>query len=58
MSMTKKDYQLIAKELQWADNHGWTDHIELMAESLADAFEADNPNFDRDKFLAACGIEV
>ena len=57
MSMTKTDYEMISKELRYADKQGWTDHIELMAESLADTFEASNPKFNRDKFLQACGVD-
>jgi stalled ribosome rescue protein Dom34 len=29
----------------------------MLSKELADYFAKDNPNFDRDKFLAACGIE-
>lgn len=36
-----------ARELQWAS----------FAIALADLFADDNPNFDRIRFLKACGIE-
>mgnify|MGYP000930104107 FL=1 len=57
--MTKKDYELIIEIL--ADQS-----CELMTagvyESLARAFTyklaLDNPKFNRDMFLTACGIEV
>ncbi len=29
-----------------------------MAEKLADYFASDNPRFDRERFLTACGVEV
>lgn len=56
--MTKKDYELIARVLSYADQENWTDHIELIAEEFADELENDNPKFNRDMFLTACGIEV
>jgi hypothetical protein len=30
--------------------------IEVSAEALADEFERENPRFDRDRFLIACGV--
>jgi hypothetical protein len=56
MSMTKKDYELIAEWLKHCDSEGWTDHAELMAEELADTLEQKNTNFNRTYFLEACGI--
>lgn len=29
---------------------------EPIAQQFADLFEQDNPNFDRDRFLKACGV--
>lgn len=62
--MTRKDYVLIAQaiketipsrivtEIDAAFNRGagWTAH------NIADALEKDNPRFDRERFLAACGV--
>ena len=31
--------------------------IEELAKSLADYFASDNPNFDRRRFLTACGLD-
>lgn len=31
--------------------------LRVMAYRLADVFAAENPNFDRDRFLAACRVE-
>lgn len=57
--MTRKDYELIAAAIkatkppshhQAADQqHEWT------ASTLADALGRDNPRFDRERFIKACG---
>lgn len=65
MSMTKKDYELIAKELRAQHELlGFHDGVTgggqsvyktscvLWAKTLGDA----NPRFNREMFLAACGI--
>lgn len=55
--MTKKDYELIAEvernsyDVPYSINE--TSHIHR----LADALQANDPKFDRNKFLQACGIE-
>ena len=64
--MTRKDYQLIASALApvnaWYDDYSnvTRDHaIEvraMIASSLATTLALDNPRFDRDKFLKACGL--
>lgn len=56
--MTRKDYVLIAAVL----NGLFTEYPRsfgdiakpALVNRLATALEADNPNFDRDKFVAAC----
>jgi hypothetical protein len=53
--MRKKDYELIAKTLNWARSCG-IDTIGIV-QDLAIKFALDNPKFDRQKFLIACGIE-
>lgn len=35
-------------------NGGYEDRIAAMAGDLADLFEIDNPNFDRNRFFRAC----
>lgn len=57
--MTRKDYQLIADVFA---NFGQM--IELsetigadIARELANALQADNPRFDRARFLTACGVK-
>lgn len=61
--MTKKDYVLIARTLN--DNrplHGKPNNPDLflynrLAADFADALAAQNPRFDRARFLTACGVE-
>lgn len=67
--MTKKDYELIAGVVKDFDQRlgNWFNgqerqqrqevHAEL-AHSMANQLEQDNPKFDRNKFLQACGIET
>jgi len=52
--MTRKDYIKIAKIISeaWV----YSQHFRAsIANDFADMLEADNPNFDREKFLTACG---
>lgn len=55
--MTRKDYVLIAKVLNdfQTDENIPVDDRNAIAYDLADAFQAENPNFDRRRFLVACG---
>jgi hypothetical protein len=63
--MTKKDYELIAFILK-VDRlvvNKEVDPLDLIAqqhefysEGFADRLQADNPKFDRRRFLAACGV--
>ena len=68
--MTKKDYELIADIL---DNYSSYDKFRRCSVStavvasmivcevaldLAKAFAKDNPRFNEDKFLRACGVKV
>lgn len=62
--MTKKDYEKIAnvfyKTLGTIDRSWFeeaTDHVERVACNMADMLAQDNPRFDRDRFLKACGVE-
>lgn len=61
--MTRKDYQAIAKAIAKvrADRRGGygldieaRHAIEEIEDGLAAVFAADNPRFNRDKFLTAC----
>jgi hypothetical protein len=61
--MTRKDYVLIAAACAKAyatfsprsSNH--SNGARYVAECLADALGRDNPRFDRERFLAACGVQ-
>jgi hypothetical protein len=50
-SMTRKHYEKIAKAISKGTD------IVVLVEILMDIFEEDNPRFDRDKFLIACGLK-
>lgn len=55
--MTRKDYQLIASVLNAFGADGApVDDRDAIAYDLADALGADNPRFDREKFLIASGV--
>lgn len=61
--MTRKDYVLIADTIanlreQQRDAGPFTNNPSLLevAEELAHALQGDNPRFDRDRFLVACGV--
>lgn len=68
MAMSRKHYEHIAAaikrqveliRIQVADSdsaHIAEEIAEDLANDVANQFEADNPNFDRDRFLAACGF--
>ena len=49
--MTKKHFEIVAAAVAniWKRADRW-----LIANMLADTFEAQYPRFDRDKFIAAC----
>jgi hypothetical protein len=54
--MTRKDYEAFAEAVrveQWnAEHDTWT--VGQVINMMADVFRADNPRFDRDRFVAAC----
>jgi hypothetical protein len=61
--MTRKDFQLIAQTIadlmasqkdRGAFAH--TPSLEEVAQELADALATTNPQFDRTRFLTACGV--
>ena len=61
--MTRKDYELIASVLRANGEKDWRgenarETWEEICEELADSLAIDNPRFDRERFLAACGIEA
>lgn len=60
--MTRRDYELIAGVFATTEavcarsawDAVWRDRTRV-ANAMADALAADNPRFDRARFLAACG---
>lgn len=65
--MTRKDYKLIAEAIKIAlDSIGcgdsqeefnvWHSAIGSVAHGIAMSFAEDNPRFDQERFLDACGI--
>lgn len=54
--MTKHDYDRVAQAI--ADVWGDSETQQAIAESIAEALEANNDNFDRAVFLAKCGIKI
>lgn len=60
--MTKKHFEAIAALLANAnlavvDERGGADIVMRdLCDSMADYFDSENPRFDRDKFLTACGL--
>ena len=58
--MTKKDYILLADAFKgYFPLHRYEGGLAktALARRVADALEKDNPRFNREKFLAACGVE-
>ncbi len=61
--MSKKDYILIAKCFSDYLDNGDNDMVdgiiggERLARSICERLQAENPKFNREKFLKACGIE-
>ena len=54
--MTKKDYELIAGVVHRL-NTGIIYGVERWTEELAHDLQVENPRFDREKFLRACGVK-
>lgn len=63
--MTRKDYKALAEILK--DSYPATMPKDLaeyqqwhkaLTENFADMLQADNPRFDRAKFMSACGFNV
>ena len=69
--MTKKDYELIARAIYRSlisprrkspqsgsleSQDKYADQHRLTAQHVANALERENPRFDRDRFIEACGV--
>jgi hypothetical protein len=60
MSLSRKHFEAIAREIKtlMGTDLRWTDEpFSDFIDSLCYNFRQDNPNFDRDKFIKACGFE-
>lgn len=61
--MTRKDYVLIAEALRITNGsikvapYDAETALGLVAEVIADRLENENPRFDRERFLTACGVK-
>lgn len=70
--MTRKDYEKIAAVIEGMsivgapENtgkdapmylRGCREQIKTLADGMADMLAQDNPRFDRERFLKACGVE-
>ncbi len=51
LNMSKKHFELIARVLK---DYGLS-HPRILITKMADALAETNPNFDRDRFISACG---
>lgn len=60
MGMTRRDYELIANAVNNLWNVEDTDPytIEEAAHELAIALSHNNPRFDSDRFIYACGVAL
>lgn len=57
MAMSRKDYVAIADAIANANRGEHTVTREEVACRIASVFAADNPRFDRGRFLTACGFD-
>ena len=61
MTLTRKHFrgiaQIIKTRLGNITDVAMQYGIEMMSDDLADYFEEQNPQFDRVRFLKACGVE-
>ena len=57
--MTRKDYELIAGVIkaQRGKMHNETETVDEVAQAMCEALEDTNPRFNRETFLAACGVK-
>lgn len=60
MAMSKKDYEMIARVLDHAQDEASTQSelvtVRYIVSDLSSAFMAGNPRFDPEKFTRACGF--
>ena len=59
--MTRKDYVMLAEILKenrkdFIEGEDGFSLLNILAHQIANGLEADNPRFDRARFLTACGV--
>lgn len=55
--MTKKHFEAIAAILSEVhEDYRFDGAVDAVANRLSDYFKSENSRFDRDRFLAACGV--
>jgi hypothetical protein len=56
--MTKTHFEATASLIRgtYTETEGEADVVKNLAERMAAMFARENPRFDRDKFLTACGL--
>lgn len=53
--MSRKDYEKFAQMMRQTDDLNEEQRL-TMANRIATIFALDNPNFDRHRFITACGV--
>jgi ribonuclease HI len=53
--MTRKDFELLANVVKAHRLYSGNDTVDQLARDMADALKATNTQFNRDKFIRACG---
>lgn len=61
--MSRKHYQIVARRFALAraayvTRDRCANALDLLALAMAEDFAADNPRFDRVRFLRACGMDL
>jgi hypothetical protein len=58
--MTRKDYELMVAALTAVRAESSSDSVsyEGICRQLTTVLQRDNPRFNRDRFLAACGVSI
>lgn len=55
--IVEKDFKAVAKIIKNNCDGGLDDTlVKIVAEELADYFTEQNPNFNRERFIEACGL--
>lgn len=57
--MTRKDYVAIAQTISKvrAEAFNKEDALDRLTDEMSRLLKADNPRFDRERFVAACGVK-